>query len=177
MSPANGGASPVSAALSAAGSTSYDGLTPPGLWQHFAALNRIPRPSGHEAAARWYVQKVAEATGATHEIDAKGNIVVRVPSRGLATDGPPTAVQTHLDMVCDQQPSVTHDWLHDPITPVRNGDRILAAGTTLGADNGIGVAAALNVLTTADLRHGPLELLFTVEEETAALEASHQSRQ
>lgn len=77
-----------------------------------------------------------------------------------------TAVQGHLDMVCEKSPKVEHNFAKDPIVPRRDRDRIIASGTTLGADNGVGVAAALALLTTPGLQHGPLELLFTVEEET-----------
>src|SRR5690606_4140179 len=79
---------------------------------------------------------------------------------------PPVAVQAHLDMVCQQRPHIQHDWQRDPIIPRREDGRIYATGTTLGADNGIGVAAMLALITTPNLKHGPLELLFTVEEET-----------
>jgi dipeptidase D len=143
----------------------YDGLEPVALWRHFAALNAIARPSGHEAIARDYVQQVSEAAGAEWLTDAKGNAVARVAATEGAT-GPTIAVQTHLDMVCEIASGVDHDCEHDPIVARRDGDRIEADGTTLGADNGIGVAAALTLLTDKAAVHGPLELLFTVEEET-----------
>jgi dipeptidase D len=143
----------------------HDGLEPATLWRHFAALNAIPRPSGHEAAARDYVQRVAEAAGAEWLTDAKGNAVARVAASDGCT-GPTIAVQTHLDMVCETASGVAHDCEHDPIVPRCEGDRVVATGTTLGADNGIGVAAALTLLFDDAAVHGPLELLFTVEEET-----------
>jgi dipeptidase D len=154
----------------------YRGLEPVALWGHFAALNAIPRPSGHEAAAREYARGVAEAAGAEWEVDGFGNAVARVgPSDG--SGGPAVAVQAHLDMVCESAPGVEHDCERDPIQPEREGDLVLASGTTLGADNGIGVAAALALLSDPPPAHGPLELLFTVEEETGlhgamALDAS-----
>ena len=144
----------------------YHGLEPRELWRHFAALNAIPRPSGGEAAASAYVRRVAESAGATWTSDARGNTVVRVPARSGGEDAPAVAIQSHLDMVCEKRPDVMHDFETDPIRPRREGDLVFASGTTLGADNGIGAAAALAFLTTPDLRHGPLELLFTVEEET-----------
>jgi dipeptidase D len=144
----------------------YSGLEPRSLWQHFAALNRTPRASAHEAQARAYVERIANEVGAAFETDAAGNIVVCVPARGSRNEAPTIAVQAHLDMVCEKRPDVEHDFLRDPIRPVRRGDLLYASGTTLGADNGIGVAAALALLTTPGLRHGPLELIFTVEEET-----------
>ena len=80
--------------------------------------------------------------------------------------GPTVAVQAHLDMVCEKEPDVIHDFEADPIRPQREGDRISARGTTLGADNGIGVAAALTLISDREVRHGPLELVFTVDEES-----------
>jgi dipeptidase D len=151
----------------------YRGLEPPGLWRHFAALNKIPRPSGQEGAARDYVREVAESFGAEAFEDPYGNTVVRAAARPGAADRQLVAVQTHLDMVCVAAPGVAHDFDHDPIVPIRDGDKISADGTTLGADNGIGVAAALALLTEPDLACGPLELLFTVEEEVGLLGALH----
>ncbi len=142
----------------------YSGLEPAAIWRHFAALNAIPRPSGHEEAAREYVRSVAEASGADWRTDAFGNAVARVAPRD-AGDVPVVAVQAHLDMVCEAEPDANHDFLTEPIQPRLAGDMIYATGTTLGADNGIGVAAALALMTTRNVRHGPLELLFTVDEE------------
>lgn len=145
----------------------YSGLEPVELWRHFALLNQTPRPSGQEAASLNLVAQAATQAGARWGKDATGNIVVYVPARNGGSDSAPVvAIQSHLDMVCEKRPEVTHDFAVDPIRPRRNGDVITATGTTLGADNGIGAAAALAVLTTPGLKHGPLELLFTVEEET-----------
>lgn len=145
----------------------YAGLDPAQLWRHFAALNAIPRPSGQEAAALSYVQHVAQSAGATCDSDAAGNLVVRVaPQNGGSADAPIVAIQSHLDMVCEKRPDVQHDFAVDAIQTRREGDLIYANGTTLGADNGIGAAAVLALLTEPNLRHGRLELIFTVEEET-----------
>ncbi|HEX8833802.1 MAG TPA: M20/M25/M40 family metallo-hydrolase, partial [Abditibacteriaceae bacterium] len=148
----------------------YFELEPREVWRHFAALNEIARPSGYEAGARTYVQRVAQEAGATWKTDARGNIVVLVPPRGSDSaahnDAPTVAILSHLDMVCEKRPNVEHDFFHDPIIPRHDGDLIYATGTTLGADNGIGAAMALAVLTSSEIAHGPLELLFTVEEET-----------
>ena len=153
----------------------YSGLEPVELWRHFDALNGIGRPSGNEAAARQYVQQIASESNCSFKTDTYGNCVVYVPSRTASTS--PVCVQAHLDMVKATAPGVTHDFDHDPIVPQRDGDRITATGTTLGADNGIGAAAALALITDTSLKTGPLELLFTVEEETglkgaAALDGS-----
>ena len=145
----------------------YAGLEPVQLWRHFGALNAIPRPSGQEAAALDYVRHVAQSAGATCDSDAAGNLVVRVaPQNGGSNDAPVVAIQSHLDMVCEKRPDVQHDFAVDAIQTRHEGDLIYANGTTLGADNGIGAAAALALLTEPSLRHGRLELIFTVEEET-----------
>jgi dipeptidase D len=148
-----------------AGPGPYEQLEPVALWQHFAALNAIPRPSGQEGEAREYVRGVAEAAGASWAVDARGNAMVRVPARG-APDAPVVAIQAHLDMICESADGVAYDPGRDPIVPRREGDLILASGTTLGADNGIGAAAALALLSDPPAVHPPLELVFTVEEET-----------
>jgi dipeptidase D len=148
----------------------YEGLEPSELWAHFAALNAIPRPSGHEEAARRYVQQVADRGGAPWVTDAAGNIVVRLAAT-VPGESPTVIVQSHLDMVCEALPSTAIDWLRDPIRPRRDGDVIAATGTTLGADNGIGAAAALALITTPGMAHGPLELLFTVQEEVGLIGA------
>jgi dipeptidase D len=144
-------------------SEAYKGLEPREVWRHFAALNQIPRPSGHEEKARDYVRQIARECGATTQEDSAGNIVVRVAGNNASTHM--VAIQSHLDMVCEKRPDVQHDFASDAIVPRREGDKIYASGTTLGADNGIGAAMALAALTS-NISHGPLELLFTVEEET-----------
>ena len=147
--------------------TVYIGLTPHELWRHFGALNRIPRPPGREDAAREYVRRVAEYRGLKSIVDKAGNLLVYVPATDqVNTNAKVVAIQSHLDMVCEKTAGVEHDFDVDPIQPRRIGDRIFGTGTTLGADDGVGVAAALSVVTTSGLRHGPLELIFTVEEET-----------
>ncbi|HEU4754283.1 MAG TPA: beta-Ala-His dipeptidase [Armatimonadota bacterium] len=144
----------------------YAGLEPVELWRHFGALNAIPRPSGQEAAAREYVEEVARRHGAAYARDARGNLVVSVPPSPGREGAPAVAVQGHLDMVCEKRPDVEQEFSRDPIRPRIEGDAVYASGTTLGADNGIGCAAALALLTEPSIQHGPLELLFTVEEET-----------
>jgi dipeptidase D len=151
----------------------YEGLEPAAVWHHFGALNAIPRPSGQEVAARAYVQKMAEEHRAMWKSDSRGNICVRVPERGSAPNTPIVVLQSHLDMVCQKRPDVIHNFDCDPITPRRLDDRIYASGTTLGADNGMGAAMMLAILTSSNLQHGPLELLFTVEEETGLFGAAH----
>ena len=148
----------------------YAGLEPAQVWRHFASLNLIPRPSSQEAMVSAYARHVAESHGATWKSDARGNTVVYVPATKGCEDKPTVILQAHLDMVCEKRPEVEIDFARNPIRPQRiasaEGDRIYASGTTLGADNGLGAAMALAVLTDASVEHGPLELLFTVEEET-----------
>lgn len=153
--------------------SAYHGLEPTAVWRHFGALNAIPRPSGQEDAAREYVQNVAERQRAMWKTDARGNICVRVPARGGDANSPIVVLQSHLDMVCQKRPDVIHNFEIDAISPRRLDDKIYASGTTLGADNGMGAAMMLAILTSPDLQHGPLELLFTVEEETGLFGAAH----
>ncbi|HSS76618.1 MAG TPA: aminoacyl-histidine dipeptidase [Thermoanaerobaculia bacterium] len=141
-------------------------LEPHALWKHFDDLLTIPRPSKHEEKARGYVISVAERKGLRHREDAIGNVVVLKPA-SLGKEGASAVVlQAHLDMVTEKNAGTAHDFFKDPIIPRRDGDWVKATGTTLGADNGIGAATLLAILDADDLIHGPLELLFTVDEET-----------
>ena len=154
----------------------YAGLEPAQVWRHFASLNLIPRPSGQEKMASAYVRHVAESHGATWKSDARGNTVVYVPATAGRKVRATMVLQAHLDMVCEKRPEVDMDFSRDPIRPQivesPEGKRIYATGTTLGADNGLGAALALAVLTDSNIEHGPLELLFTVEEETGLFGAA-----
>lgn len=142
-----------------------DGLEPELLWARFGELTRIARPPREEGAARDHVLQWAGARGLDSVTDDRGNVVIRVPG-SAGCDGAPTVVlQAHLDMVCERAPDSPYDPRAGRIHVVREGDWILAEGTTLGADNGIGVAAAMAVAEDAAVEHGPLELLFTVCEE------------
>lgn len=141
-------------------------LEPHALWKHFDDLLTIPRPSKHEEKARAYVIGVAERKGLRHREDAIGNVVVLKPASAGKESAPAVVLQAHLDMVTEKNAGTVHDFFKDPILPRRDGDWVKATGTTLGADNGIGAATLLAVLDSDDLVHGPLELLFTVDEET-----------
>ncbi len=142
------------------------GLEPKVLWEHFDQIRQIPRPSKSEGKIADHVKSIAEQYGCEWKQDEVGNVVVKVPATPGAEGAPVVVLQGHLDMVCEKDPSVDIDFEEDPIQLRREGDMLYAQGTTLGADNGIGVAAALAVMTSKDLVHGPLELLFTVDEET-----------
>ena len=141
-------------------------LEPRALWKHFEDLTRIPRPSGKEAAAVAYVREIAGAHGFPVDVDAVGNIVMRVPASPGKEHAPVVALQGHLDMVCEKNKNVSFDFDKDAIVPEIRGEWVHARGTTLGADNGIGVAAALAAATEPGVVRPPLELLFTVDEET-----------
>lgn len=141
-------------------------LEPQALWKHFDDLLTIPRPSKHEEKARAYVIGAAERKGLRHREDAIGNVVVLKPASPGKEGAPAVVLQAHLDMVTEKNAGTVHDFFKDPILPRRDGEWVKATGTTLGADNGIGAATLLAVLDADDLVHGPLELLFTVDEET-----------
>ncbi len=141
-------------------------LEPKEVWKHFAALAAIPRPSTKEAAARDYVLSVAKGRGLEAVHDNVGNTVIRKPARPGREGAPITLLQGHLDMVCEKNEGTPHNFDTDPIQLKRDGDWLKAEGTTLGADNGVGVAAALAVMESTDIAHGPLEFVFTIDEET-----------
>jgi dipeptidase D len=141
------------------------GLEPALVWQGFSELTRIARPPKQEAAAREHVLAWAAERGLETAVDGEGNVVVSVPASIGRDRAPAVVLQAHLDMVCERDPNSPYDPREGNIHVVLDGDWVSAEGTTLGADNGIGVAAALAVAEDADIAHGPLELLFTVSEE------------
>jgi dipeptidase D len=141
-------------------------LEPTALWQRFDEILAIPRPSTKEEAMRRYVLGLAARKGLRHRQDATGNLVVEKPASPGKEGAPGVVLQGHLDMVTEKNAGVVHDFDHDPIVPRSEGGWVKATGTTLGSDNGIGVAAILAVMMADDLVHGPLDLLFTADEET-----------
>ncbi len=141
-------------------------LEPRLLFRHFADILAIPRGSGNEARAREHVSRWAQTHGFEARTDAVGNLVIGVPATPGLEGARTVVLQGHLDMVCEKNADVAHDFEKDPIPAVVDNDLIRARGTTLGADNGIGIAAALAAAEDPECRHGPLELLFTVDEET-----------
>jgi dipeptidase D len=147
-------------------SSALAGVEPQEIWKHFEALAAIPRPSTKEAAARDHVLKLAASFGLESLVDEAGNVVVRKPAYVGRETAPVTALQGHLDMVCEKNEGTDFNFDTDPIRLVRKGDWLHADGTTLGSDNGIGVAAALAVMESKTIQHGPMEFVFTVEEET-----------
>ncbi|MBD3235444.1 MAG: beta-Ala-His dipeptidase [Candidatus Eisenbacteria bacterium] len=145
---------------------SIDELEPRTLWHYFLELSKIPRCSKQEQAAIEWIARIAAAHGAETQRDATGNLLVRIPASKGYEQAPTVALQGHIDMVCEKNADTRHDFSQDPILPVIDGEWVTAEGTTLGADNGIGVAAGLAFLDSPDCVHGPLELLVTVDEET-----------
>lgn len=143
-----------------------EGLTPPLVWKYFAALSRIPRCSKHEQNAAKFVLDTAKKLGLQARQDRAGNVVVRKPASAGREGAKSVCLQGHLDMVCEKNAGTVHDFSKDPIELVRKGNLLMANGTTLGADNGIAVATNLAIMEEKSLQHGPLELLFTVDEET-----------
>lgn len=141
-------------------------LEPRLVWQHFDAITRIPHPSGHEQQLAAHIVSWAKGRGLEVERDGAGNVVVSVPATPGHEGARAVVLQGHLDMVPEKNSDVTFDFLKDAIQPRLVDDYVYATGTTLGADNGIGVAAAMAVAEDGSAVHGPLELLFTVEEET-----------
>lgn len=151
----------------------YENLEPAPVWGAFALLNSIPRPSGQEERVRQAIEELAQSRGLAFQSDDRGNLCVSVLGKDASPSATTVAIQAHLDMVCQKRPEVTIDFERDPITPRREGERIYATGTTLGADNGIGAAYMIALLEGAGGAHPPLELLFTVEEETGLFGAAH----
>jgi dipeptidase D len=141
-------------------------LEPKPVWKHFDRLAAIPRASTKEAAARDYVLSIAGKLGLESVQDDVGNLVVRKPARPGREGAPMALLQGHLDMVCEKNEGTVHNFDTDPIKVVREGDWLKADGTTLGSDNGVGVAAAMAVMESNDIAHGPLEFVFTIDEET-----------
>lgn len=140
-------------------------LAPAAVWSAFADLCAIPHPSRHEAAIVAFLKGRAEAHGLAAEVDAKGNLIVRKPATPGRENRPGVVLQAHVDMVPQANADTPHDFTKDPIRPRVDGAWVAATGTTLGADNCIGAAAMLALIEDTALPHGPLEFLFTVEEE------------
>ena len=140
-------------------------LEPKGCWRHFEALTRLARPSRHEDEAIEHVRAWAADRGFELRRDAARNLVVRVPATPGRESAPVVVLQGHLDMVCEREPDSPNDPAEGRIELVRDGDWLTAAGTTLGADNGIGIAAMMALAEDDAAPHGPLELLMTVVEE------------
>ena len=148
------------------------GLEPKSIWKHFDRIAAIPRASTKEAAIRQYVLDEAARLGLRATQDAAGNVVVSKPAYPGRESATPALLQGHLDMVCEKNEGTPFNFDTDGIRIVRDGDWLKADGTTLGSDNGVGVAAALAVMESTAINHGPLEFVFTIDEESGLTGAS-----
>ena len=146
-------------------------LQPVALWKHFDDICSIPHPSGHEAALRAHVLAFAKQHNLEAETDETGNVLIRKPATAGLENREGVILQSHLDMVPQKNEDTDHDFLTDPIQPWVDGGWVKARGTTLGADNGMGMAASMAVLEATDLQHGPIEALFTIDEERSMVGA------
>ncbi len=143
-----------------------EGLEPKLVWQRFAEISKIPRCSKHEEAIRTYIKNFSLQHNLDYKEDQAGNIVIFVKASVGFENKPTIVLQSHVDMVCEKNKNKVHDFSKDGIELIKDGEWIKANDTTLGADNGIGVAAQLAIAEDDELLHGPIELLFTVDEET-----------
>lgn len=141
-------------------------LKPELLWNHFEEICKIPHPSRKEEKLAQYIVSFAKANNLESARDEFGNVVIRKPATPGKENLIPIVMQGHLDMVAEKNSDVTHDFDKDPIQCYIDGDWVKAKGTTLGGDNGIGVAAALAIMESKEIEHGPIEALFTLDEET-----------
>ncbi|MFW6195806.1 MAG: aminoacyl-histidine dipeptidase [Thermoplasmatota archaeon] len=140
-------------------------LEPKKVWNFFKEISEIPRCSGNEEKIAEYIASIAERNDCDYKIDEVGNVLIKKPGNveGKTTKA---VLQGHMDMVCEKDEGVEHDFAKDSISLKKEGEWLTAEGTTLGADNGIGLAIALAILEDDSINHGPLEFLFTVSEET-----------
>ena len=143
-----------------------ENLEPKLLWEQFDEISKIPRCSKHEEKIREYILAFAKKHNLESKTDKTGNVVVFKPASEKMKDKPTVILQGHMDMVCEKNSDIKHDFLKDPIKLKINNDILTADGTTLGADNGIGVATSLAILEDNNLKLGAIEALFTVDEET-----------
>ncbi|QFT54303.1 aminoacyl-histidine dipeptidase [Microbulbifer sp. THAF38] len=140
-------------------------LNPTPLWKHFAKLCEIPRPSKHEDRVVEYIVDFAKHRGLEVQLDEIGNVILKKPATPGMENRKTLALQSHVDMVPQKNADTDHNFLTDPIKPYVDGEWVTAEGTTLGADNGIGVAAILALMQSTDIPHPALEALLTIDEE------------
>lgn len=141
-------------------------LEPKELWSYFHEITQIPRPSKKETRIVEFMKEFGKRNNLETVVDKVGNVIIRKPATKGMENRKGAILQTHLDMVPQKNSDKKHDFEKDPIESIIDGDWVKANGTTLGSDNGIGVAAAMTVLASENIAHGPLEALFTVDEET-----------
>ena len=141
-------------------------LKPASVFYYFEEICKVPRPSKREEKIIAYLKAFGREHGLETKTDEVGNVLIKKPATPGKENLKTVILQSHIDMVCEKNSDVEHDFLIDPIETVVDGEWLKAKGTTLGADNGIGVATELAILAATDIEHGPLECLFTVDEET-----------
>ena len=142
------------------------GLAPSSVWSFFEAICQIPRPSKHEEKIIGFLMDFARQHDLQVKKDLVGNVLISKPASKGMENHRTLVLQSHLDMVCEKNAGTIHDFDHDAIKPYIDGEWVTAEGTTLGADCGIGIATQLAILSSDDIVHGPIECLFTVDEET-----------
>ncbi len=147
-------------------SNSIQHLEPQAVWKHFHSLTQIPRPSKKEEAVVAFMESFARDNNLECLTDKVGNVIIRKPATPGMENRKGIVLQGHLDMVPQKNSDIKHDFEKDPIKAYIDGEWVTADGTTLGADNGIGVAAAMAILESKNLQHGPVEALMTIDEET-----------
>ena len=145
---------------------SIENLEPKLVWKHFDEIRKIPRCSKHEEKIRDYIVNFSKQKGLQTKVDSVGNVVILKPATAGMQKKPTVILQGHMDMVCEKNSDIQFDFSKDPIQLKINGDLLTANGTTLGADNGIGLAISLAILEDKKVRHGPIESLYTIDEET-----------
>ena len=141
-------------------------LEPKLIWEQFDDITRVPRPSKKEEKIIAWLVEFAKKHNIEYQTDQTGNVVMRKPATPGFESRPAVILQSHMDMVCEKNSNVEFDFENDPIETWIDGEWVKAKGTTLGADNGLGLAYAMAVLESTDIKHGPIELLCTVDEET-----------
>jgi len=148
-------------------------LEPKHLWKRFYEISQVPRPSKKEEKIRAHLRELLKNLKTEFKEDAIGNIVALLPATPGHENAPTIVLQGHVDMVCEKNKDKQHDFDNDPINVSVKDGWVVADGTTLGSDNGIGVAAGLAIITDTDAVHGPIEVLMTVDEETGLTGANN----
>ena len=141
-------------------------LEPQNIWKNFAALNAVPRPSKKEERVIAFIKNFGENLGLPTSVDEVGNVIIKKPATAGMENRQTVVLQSHLDMVCQKNNDVDFDFDTQGIEMYVDGDWVKAKGTTLGADNGLGVAAIMSILESTDIAHPAIEALFTIDEET-----------
>ncbi|PSU02169.1 aminoacyl-histidine dipeptidase [Photobacterium iliopiscarium] len=141
-------------------------LSPTAVWHFFDQICSIPHPSKYEEQLAQYIVSFAQAEGLDVRRDNTGNVIIKKPATAGMENRKGVVLQAHIDMVPQKNEDTVHDFTQDPILPFIDGEWVTATGTTLGADNGMGMATCLAILAAKDIEHGPLEVLLTIDEET-----------